>query len=147
EDEAILINGAAVGGHATVGRRAILSGHVMVHQFCWIGECVMTQGNAGFSTHLPPFTMGAGINKVIGLNTIGLRRNPEISAKDHEEIKQAFKLLYRSKLTPARAVEEMFAKPDLGAPARRFCEFIRRALEAKPPYNRGLSQVRARGRS
>ena len=47
EDGAILVNGCAVAGHAVIGARAILSSHVVVHQFCWVGEMVMSQGNAG----------------------------------------------------------------------------------------------------
>jgi len=142
-DQVILTNGAAVGGHAEVGQRAILSGHVTVHQFCWIGEGVMTQGQSGFSTHLPPFTMGANINKLVGLNTVGLRRNPEITDTDRKQIKEAFRLLYRSGLGGQGALEEMDARTDWGAPAARFREFLRRVLEAKPPYNRGLCQLRS----
>ena len=144
EDEAILTNCCAVGGHATVGKRAILSGSVLVHQYCWIGEGVITQGNAGFSAHLPPFTIGTDINKVVGLNTVGLHRNPEITAADREQIKEAFRLVYRSGLPTAKSLAEMDARTDWGQPAKRFRDFIRRVLEAKPPYDRGLCQLRAR---
>lgn len=144
EDKVILVNGAAVGGHATVGRGAILSVHVGVHQFCWIGEGAMTQGNSGYSAHLPPFTIGAAINRLVGLNTVGLQRNPEMTEKDRDEIKEAFRLIFRSKLTAARAVSELNARTDLGAPACRFRDFIRRALEAQPPYDRTLCRLRAR---
>ena len=144
EDDVILTNGVVIGGHATIGRRAILSAHAGVHQFCWIGEGVMTQGNAGFSTHVPPFTVGAGINRLVGLNTVGLRRNPEITDHDREQIKEAFGLVYRSGLTRTQALAEMDARADWGGPAKRFRDFIRRVLEAQPPYDRGLCQLRAK---
>jgi UDP-N-acetylglucosamine acyltransferase len=144
EDDAILINGAAVGGHATIGRRAILSSHVVVHQYCWIGEGAMTQGNAGFSAHLPPYTMGAGINGVVGLNVVGMRRNPVLSDDDRRQLKEAYRLLYRSGIATRRALAEMDAHQDWGAAAGGFREFIRRAVEAAPPYDRGLSRERSR---
>jgi UDP-N-acetylglucosamine acyltransferase len=145
EDEAVLANGTAVGGHATIGRRATLSGGVMVHQFCWIGELVMTQGMAGLSTHVPPFVMAANINRVVGLNKVGLQRCPYITELDRLQIKEAFRLTYRSGLTPAEVVAELDRRTDLGAAATRYREFLRRVLQATKPYARGLCQ-RRRGR-
>jgi UDP-N-acetylglucosamine acyltransferase len=145
EDEVMLVNGALVAGHATIGRRAIISGNATVHQFCWIGELVMTQGLAGMSTHVPPFVMVANINRVVGLNKIGLQRCPYLTELDREQIKDAFRLTYRSGLTPAQVVAELDRRADLGAPCTRYREFLRRVLSATKPYARGLCQ-RRRGR-
>jgi UDP-N-acetylglucosamine acyltransferase len=145
EDEVMLVNGALVGGHATVGRRAILSGNVAVHQFCWVGELVMTQGLAAFSTHVPPFVMVANINRVVGLNKVGLQRCPYITEQDRQQIKEAYRLTYRSGLTPAQVVEELDRRSDLAEPCKRYREFLRRVLSATKPFNRGLCQHR-RGR-
>ena len=142
-DKVILTNDAAVAGHCEIGARAILSANMVVHQFCWVGELVMTRGNAGTSQHVPPFVMVKGVNYVSGLNTVGLRRAEYISDADSGQIRNAFRLLYRSKLTPAEALAEMDAHDDWGAPAGRFRDFVRRALSAEKPYNRGL--VTARG--
>ena len=80
EDEVILCNGALVGGHATIGKGAFLGGGAMVHQFTWVGEGVMCQGQTGMSTHVPPFTLVAEINCLVGLNVVGMRRNEELTA-------------------------------------------------------------------
>ena len=144
EDDIILTNGVAIGGHVTIGRRVVISAHVGVHQFCWIGEGAMLQGNGAITTHVPPFTIIAGLNRLVGLNTVGLHRNPEIAQLDREQIKEAFKLVYRSGLTRKAALAEMDARTDWGSPAKKFRDFIRRALEAQPPYDRGLCQLRAR---
>ncbi|MCK4602072.1 MAG: hypothetical protein KAU28_06375, partial [Phycisphaerae bacterium] len=141
-DDVILVNGAAAGGHATIGRRAILSVHVAIHQFCWVGEMVMTQGNSGFSTHLPPYTLAADINHVIGLNSIGLRRAEDLTDEDRRQIKEAFSLTYRSGLTTSKALEKMDACSDWGEAAGKFREFVRKVLAAEPPYNRGLTPLR-----
>lgn len=138
EDEAILVNGAAVGGHATLGRRSILSGHVMIHQFCWVGELVMSRGHAGTSTHVPPYVMFADTNRVVGLNAVGLQRAPDLTDEDRRQIKEAFRLLYRSGLIPAKALERMDMCADWGQAADKFRQFIRRVLAAKEPYDRAL---------
>ncbi len=138
EDYVILTNGCAIGGHATIGRRAILSSYVGVHQFCWVGEMVMLQGHAGTSTHVPPYTMIAGINRVVGINSIGLRRAEEITDEDRRQIKEAFRITYRSGLTTPKALEKMDACNDWGEHADKFRQFVRRVLNAKPPHNRPL---------
>jgi len=140
-DGVILTNAALVGGHATIGPRAILSGAVMVHQFTWVDEMVMTQGKAAITQHVPPFVMFVKSNVVVGLNVVGLRRAADITAEDREQIKEAFGITYRSKLTPAKALEKMEACTDWGGPAGRFRDFIRKVITAKPPYHRGLSAM------
>jgi len=144
EDEVVLANNALVAGHARIGSRAFLSGHVVVHQFTWIGEGVMSQGNAGVSTHVPPYTLFAGINRIAGLNVVGMRRNAQMTFEDRKQIKEAFKLTYRSGLPTTRALEEMDKCTDWGLFAGRFREFVRQVISAEAPYNRGLCPMRAR---
>ena len=148
EDDVILVNSAAVAGHATVMRGAILSAHVVVHQFCWVGERVMTQGNSATSVHVPPYSMlSYGVNSLVGLNAVGLRRAPDLTDPDRDQIRQGFRLLYRSGLTPAQALQEMDARGDWGAAAGKYRDFIRRVLSAQKPFNRGLPALRSRHRA
>lgn len=146
-DGVILTNNAAVGGHCEIGARAILAGNAMVHQFCWVGELVMMRGHSGASQHVPPFVMVRSVNYVAGVNTVGLRRAEDITEVDRRQIQQAYRLLYRSKLTSERALVEMDAHDDWGAPAGRFRDFVRRVLSADKPFNRGLVSARARQRA
>jgi len=107
EDDAILVNGSALAGHTALGRGAILSAHVVVHQFCWFGEGAMSQGNAATSMHIPPFVILAGVNNVVSLNVIGLRRSKEIGAEDRRPIRAACDLTYRSSRSPSDALRAM----------------------------------------
>jgi len=138
DDGAVLVNNAGIAGHAHVGRKAILSGGSVVHQYCWIGERTMSQGNAGASMHVPPYCMFSGVNNIASLNLVGLRRAEELTDADRRQVKDAFRLLYRAKLTPAEALKKMDAHADWGPAAAKFRDFIRKALAAKPPYNRGI---------
>lgn len=144
-DEVILVNGSALAGHAEIGAKAILSAHAAIHQFTWVGTMVMSQGNSIITMHIPPYTLAAGTNLVVGLNTIGLRRSPHISVEDRRQIKEAFSLTYRSGLFPAKALERMDACTDWGAAADKFRQFIRRVVTAQKPYSRGLAPLRSRG--
>jgi UDP-N-acetylglucosamine acyltransferase len=141
-DHCILINGSALAGHSELGSRALLSAHVCIHQFCWVGEMCMSQGNAIAVQHVPPYCLFAGVTDVVGLNTVGLRRNPEITTEDRRQIKEAFCLFYRSHLTPDAALERMDACTDWRPAASKFRDFIRRALRAPKPNGRGFGRLR-----
>lgn len=137
-DDCVIVNAVLLAGHVVVGDRTILAGATMVHQFTWIGEGVMTQGGSGFGMHLPPYALAAGVNEVVGLNSIGIRRNPTLTNEDRKQIKEAFRITYRSNLSPAAAVAEMDKAAGWGAPAGRFRDFVRRVVSAEKPRNRGL---------
>ena len=144
EDEVILCNSALVSGHSTIATQAFLSGHVVIHQFTWVGQGVMSRGNAGVSMHVPPFTLFADMNRIAGLNTVGMRRNEQLTAEDRRQIKDAFSLTYRASLTPAKALEKMDQCTDWGQAAGKFRDFLRKVISAKAPYNRGLCPMRRR---
>jgi len=144
EDEVILVNSALVAGHARIGARAVLSGHVAVHQFTWVGEGVMSRGNAGVSTHVPPYTLFADINRIVGMNAVGMKRNQQMTSEDRRQLKEAFRLTYRAGLSPAKALEEMDKCADWGPFAARFRDFIRQVVSAEGPYARGLCPLRGR---
>ena len=61
-------------------------------------------------------------NSVFGLNVVGLRR-AGLDAKDRNDIKEAFKLVYLSGLNMSQALERAATMP-LGAPAREFLDFV-----------------------
>jgi len=141
-DNAILVNSSAIAGHAVIGKGVILSGGAMVHQFTWVGDGAMFQGNAIATMHVPPYTLVTDISKIAGLNVVGMRRNKEITDSDRRQVKEAFKLLYRSGMTTARALEKMDEFSDWGTPACKFREFVRNVLAAEKPHRRGLCPAR-----
>ena len=145
-DGVVLTNSAAAAGHVEIGPGAVLSANTLIHQFCWIGELVMTRGHSGASQHVPPFVILGGVNQVDGLNAVGLRRAKHITADDRRQIKEAYRLLYRSSLPAGQALAEMDSRQDWAAAASRFRDFVRRALSAPEPHDRGVAPARARNR-
>lgn len=134
----IMTNGSVLGGYVELGNRAILSANVGAHQFCWIGEGVMSRGNSSVTAHIPPYCMLFGMGCVRGLNNVGLRRTPGVTVEDRRQVRHAYDLLYRRGLSAKAAMAEMDACSDWGKPAATFRAFVRRVFEAPKPYNRGV---------
>ena len=143
-DDVILVNNVLIAGRATIGRGCVLGGAALVHQFTWVGERVMFQGHAGIGMHTPPFVLLAHDNQVVSLNIVGMKRAPDLTDTDRSQIKEAFRITYRSGLKPVDALAEMDTRPDWDAAAGGFRDFVRKALAAEPPYKRGLVPMLSR---
>ena len=136
----IIANNCLLAGHVRVDDQVFLGGGSTFHQFMHVGRLVMVQGSSAFGKDLPPFTMAAERNSIFGINVIGLKR-AGFSAKDRDEIKSAFKLLYTSGLNISQALEKA-ASMKLGAPAREFFDFVANAKKRGIcPYKRGSEAV------
>ncbi len=104
-DDVIIVNGAMLAGHVIVEDKAFISGSSLVHQFCRIGTLSMMQGGAATSKNLPPFCVGLRWNEMCGLNIVGLRR-AGLAPQERLELKQAYKMLFRSGKTVKEALAE-----------------------------------------
>jgi len=110
-----------VAGHAEVGDQAFISGGVGVHQFSKIGRLAMIAGSTRVNCDVPPFLLCAGW--VRGLNVVGLRR-AGFQAEEISQLKAAYRLLYRSKLMLAEALERI--ENELPSPhTQHLVEFVR----------------------
>ena len=123
----VIANNALLGGYVKVADRAFIGGGAVFHQHARVGRLAMIQGLAGFSKDVPPFTIGAEINTVAGLNVVGLRR-AGFSAEIRNEIKAAFRLIYLSGLNVKQALQAA-SERTWGAEAHSFIEFITAAKQ------------------
>jgi UDP-N-acetylglucosamine acyltransferase len=135
----IIANNCLLAGFVRVDDSAFIGGGSTFHQFMHIGRLVMVQGSSAFGKDLPPFVVAAERNQVFGLNVIGLRR-AGFTAKERDEIKSAFKLVYLSGLNISQALEKAEAMK-FGGPAREFLEFVANAKKRGIcPLKRGADQ-------
>lgn len=102
----IVANGALLAGYVEVGDRAFISGNVVIHQFCRIGELSMIGGFSGINKDVPPYMLVRGPSVVRSLNLVGLRR-AKIARESMTALKEAYKLIYTSGINTAQAVAEM----------------------------------------
>ena len=101
----VFANLATLAGHCVVEDGAFLSGMVVLHQFTRVGKLAMISGLSAVNKDVPPYMLCGGRPAVIqGLNVVGLRRSG-IPAPLREEIKRAYKLLYRDGLAVRHALE------------------------------------------
>ena len=121
----IIANNCLLAGFVQVDDGVFLGGGSTFHQFMHIGRLVMVQGSSAFGKDLPPFVIAAERNSVFGVNVVGLRR-AGFNAKDRDEIKAAFKLVYQSGLNIAQALEKA-ATMKFGVPGREFLDFVANA--------------------
>ena len=95
----ILVNNVALAGHVKVGDWAILSGYTLVHQFCQIGPHSFSGMGTAIGKDVP-----AAEAKTI--NSEGLRRRG-FSAGTINQLRRAFKILYRQGLTLDVAMQRL----------------------------------------
>lgn len=97
-DHTILANNSTLAGHVTIEDWAALGGFTKVHQFCHIGRHSFTGMNVDLTRDVPPYVMIAGTPaEPRGINQEGLRRRG-FSAAQIRNVKNAYRLLYRSEL-------------------------------------------------
>ncbi|MEP6809676.1 MAG: acyl-ACP--UDP-N-acetylglucosamine O-acyltransferase [Chthoniobacterales bacterium] len=118
----IIANNCLLGGYVRIGDRAFLGGGTVFHQYTRVGRMVITQGNSGFGKDIPPFVVAAQRNEIVGLNVVGLRR-AGLTPEERDEVKRAFKLLYRSGLNTRQALERA-ADVKWGPLGREFFDFV-----------------------
>ncbi len=126
-DNIIMANSVNLAGHVEVEDRAFLAGLVGIHQFCRIGRMAMVGGHSKVVKDVPPYILVDGHPaSVKGVNVVGLRRNgfsPDLRSK----IKEAYRILYRSKLRVSQAIEVMDQELDSSREIEDFLRFLRNA--------------------
>ncbi|MEZ5499196.1 MAG: acyl-ACP--UDP-N-acetylglucosamine O-acyltransferase [Steroidobacteraceae bacterium] len=117
-NQVIMANLATLGGHVELGEHVIMGGLSAVHQFCKIGAHAFIANNAAVTRDVPPYVMAVGQPaEPHSVNSEGLKRRG-FSAVQIRNIKQAYRLLYRSDLPLEQARRQITeladTQPELG---------------------------------
>ena len=123
-DEVIFSNAGTIAGHVEVGNCAVIGGLTAVHQYCRIGDHAITGGCSKIVQDVPPFMIADGNPAQIrGVNTVGLERR-KVPAETIRQIKEAFRIIYRSKLNTKQAAENIKAELEIGPELDLLVRFI-----------------------
>jgi UDP-N-acetylglucosamine acyltransferase len=126
-DQVIIANAVNIAGHVEVESFATIGGMTPVHQFVRIGAYSMVGGGSRLPQDVPPFIRVAGNPvEVCGINSIGLKRR-SFSDEELLNIKQAYRLLYRSGLNVGQALERITSDCKLTKNIEDLMAFIRRS--------------------
>src|SRR5947207_4948187 len=126
-DGVVFSNNGTLAGHVQVGDHAVVGGLTAVHQFCRIGRFAITGGCSKLVQDIPPFMIADGNPAEIrGVNLVGLERKnfPPESVK---LIKEAFRLIYRSKLNTRQALEAIRKELSQTEEIAQIVEFIEKS--------------------
>ena len=122
---AVFANCAALGGHVEIGDWVILGGLTAVHQFTKVGPHAFLAGGAIVTRDVPPYVMVAGNPAVPhAVNSEGLRRRG-FSAAQIRNVRDAYRILYRSELRLIEALERLEARGAQQPEVQAFATFIR----------------------
>lgn len=123
-DAVIFSNNGTLAGHVQIGDHAIMGGLTAVHQFCRIGRFAITGGCSKIVQDVPPFMIADGNPaKVRGVNLVGLERNG-FAPESVKQIKEAFRLIYRSKYNTRQAIEAIQGELPVSPEITQILEFI-----------------------
>ena len=126
-DNVIMANSVNLAGHIEIDDWAILGGILPVHQFVKIGCHCMIGGGFRVQQDVCPYSLVGGYPlKVVGLNSIGLRRRgfkPDVL----RTLESTFKLLFFSNLNTTQAVERIKSDIEPIAEVQKILEFVERS--------------------
>ena len=106
-DHVVIANSVNMAGHVVIGDHVGIGGMTAIHQFVHIGAHTFIGGGFRVPKDVPPYILAMGEPlRYGGLNLVGLKRRG-FSTATINTLKQAFRILYRSKLTLAEAVKEI----------------------------------------
>lgn len=126
-DAVVFSNNGTLAGHVQVGDHAIMGGLTAVHQFCRLGRYAITGGCSKIVQDIPPFMIADGNPaKVRGINLVGLERTG-FAPESIKIIKEAFRLIYRSKYNTRQAIEAIQQELPASEEINQIVEFIQQS--------------------
>src|SRR3954464_485896 len=123
----IMSNVATLAGHVIVEDFAVIGGLAAIHQFCRIGAYSIIGGCSKVVQDVPPYMLADGNPAVTRtINKVGLERN-NISEKAQSALKQAYKILFREKLTIPNALAKIESDLPALPEIKHLVKFIRKS--------------------
>lgn len=122
--QVVMSNCATLGGHVELGDWVIMAGLSAVHQFTKVGAHAFIANNAAVTRDVPPYVMAVGQPAVPhSINAKGLERRGFTPAQIRT-LRNAYRILYRSDLKLADALERLTGLAKEHEELRPFVEFI-----------------------
>jgi UDP-N-acetylglucosamine acyltransferase len=126
-NQIVMANCATLGGHVEVGDWVTMGGLSAVHQFTKVGAYCFLAHNAAVTRDVPPYIMAVGRPAAPhSVNAVGLQRRG-FTAEQILNIRRAYRVLYRSGLKLAAALEQLETAAQTQPEIVPFLEFIKRS--------------------
>lgn len=123
-NKCVMANYATLGGHVHLGDWVIMGGYSGIHQFTKVGAHAFLGNNAAVTRDVPPYLMVVGTPAVPhSINSEGLKRRG-FTPEQIRNLKNAYRVLYRSDLKLADALEELNKRVATQPELKAFVDFI-----------------------
>jgi len=120
-----ILSSAGLAGHVLVEDYAIVGGKANVHQFCRVGTMSIIGGVSKVVQDVPPYMLADGNPAVTRtVNKVGMERNG-VSEEAQVALRQAFKILFKEKLTFSNAIAKIETDLPPLPEVKRLVEFAR----------------------
>ncbi len=121
----IMSNVATLAGHVIVEDFAVIGGLAAIHQFCRIGTMSIIGGCSKVVQDVPPYMLVDGNpGETRTINKVGMERNG-VSEEAQAAVRQAFKILFRERLTVSNALARIEAELAPLPEIKHLVEFFR----------------------
>jgi UDP-N-acetylglucosamine acyltransferase len=129
-DKCVMANYSVLAGHVEIGDWVILAGYAGVHQFCKVGAHAFLGNNAAVTRDVPPYLLVSGTPaEPKGINSEGLKRR-DFTPEQIANIKNAYRVLYRSGLKLAEAMEKLQELAQSQPEVQPFVDFLPRVTRS-----------------
>ena len=123
-DNVVFANCAALAGHVEIGDWVILGGLTAVHQHVKIGAHAFLAGGAVVQRDVPPYVMVAGNPAVPHMVNVGGLKRRGFDEEQVRNIRNAYRVLYRSDLKLAEALEKLRPQAETRSEIKAFVDFV-----------------------
>jgi UDP-N-acetylglucosamine acyltransferase len=126
-DHVIASNNLALAGHVEVGNYVTIGGVCAFHQFVRIGDYAMVGAFSYVSQDVVPFALvGSEPVRIADVNKVKLERNG-FSPERIQEIKRAFRVLFRGKLNFEDAIKSLTEEFPANEDITRIVDFAKKS--------------------
>jgi UDP-N-acetylglucosamine acyltransferase len=120
----VFANYATLGGHVEMGDWVHMGGFSGIHQFCKVGAHAFIANNTAVTRDVPPYIMAVGRPaEPHSVNAEGLKRRG-FGPEQIRNIREAYKILYRSRLKLAEALEQLEERAKTQPELAEFVAFL-----------------------
>jgi UDP-N-acetylglucosamine acyltransferase len=123
-DRCVMANNSALGGHCVLGDGVFMAGQSAIQQFVRVGRLAMLGGLSGATRDIPPFVIQQHINRVAGVNVVGMRRGG-VPTASIDAVRRAFHILYHRGLLVPEALDQIEREVGGAPEVRELVAFIR----------------------
>lgn len=123
-DHCIFVNYSGLAGHVVVNNYVILGAYAGVHQFCTLGDHAFVAKATYVTQDVLPYIIIDGNPPLArGINAVGLKRRG-FSSDTIQELKRAYKVIFRKSLTTKQAVEALIPQQEQFPELKLFIEAL-----------------------